>query len=73
MIEVFSTNVTDPDHATMLLAHIHGEFAHYRANFDLDDCDNILRVVSSGENVDAHTLIGLLRRHGFHAEVLPDK
>jgi hypothetical protein len=72
MIEVFSTNVTDPHHATMLLDRIHEEFSHYRANFDLDDCDNILRVVSHGENVDASTLITFLRHHGFHAEVLPD-
>jgi hypothetical protein len=71
MIEVFSTNVTDPVHAAMLLERIHEEFAHYRANFDLNDCDNILRVVSPGENVDAYTLISLLRRHGFHAAVLP--
>jgi hypothetical protein len=64
--------VTDPDHATMLLERIHQEFAHYRANFDLDDCDNILRVVSSGENVDTCILISFLQHHGFHAEVLPD-
>jgi hypothetical protein len=71
MIEVFSTNVTDPNHAAMLLDRIHEEFAHYQANFDLSDCDNILRVVSVAGLVDASTLINLLHRHGFQAAVLP--
>ena len=73
MIEVFITNVDDPGHATMLVERIHQQFGHYRANFDLQDCDRILRVVSYREHVDSATLISLLNDHGFHAEVLPYK
>jgi hypothetical protein len=71
MIEVFSTNVNDPQHASMLVNRIHTEFSHYKANFDLEDCDNILRVVSSNGIVNSLCLIELLRDHGFQAEILP--
>jgi len=46
MIEVFKTNVKHADHAKILVDQIHTTFADYTANFDLEDCDRILRVVS---------------------------
>lgn len=44
MIEVFRTNVQDPNHAIMLVSQINKTFDGYVANFDLEDCDNVLRV-----------------------------
>ncbi len=72
-IEVFKTNVTDQDQANMLIARIHGSFMEYTANFDLTDCDHILRVKSSSGSVEPDLLIKLLRDHGFFAELLPDE
>jgi hypothetical protein len=72
MIEVFKTNVHDHVHAKMLIEEIHETFIHYRANFDLEDCDRILRVKSSRGSVQPSFLINLLRNFGFKAEVLPD-
>lgn len=72
MIEVFKTNVNDHDVASMLLDQIHKTFDGYKANFDLQDCDNILRVKSSTVSIQADCLINLLKDFGFHAEVLPD-
>jgi hypothetical protein len=69
MVEVFKTNVSDPDHADMLVDQIHSKFADYKANFDLKDCDNILRVDCHGI-IDASLLINLLNENGFHAQVL---
>ncbi|WP_256867515.1 hypothetical protein [Winogradskyella forsetii] len=37
-------------------------------NFDLEDCDNILRVETS--DLKAESVLGLLRRHGFYCEEL---
>lgn len=71
MIEVFKTNVTQPEAASFLVALICGVFG-YRVNFDLSDCDRILRVQSEGEVVHAAAVVELLKDHGFHAEVLPD-
>ena len=47
MVEVFKTNVKDPHHAAMLIDCIHKSFDGYNANFDLEDCDKILRVKSA--------------------------
>ena len=59
--------------ATLLIEEIHRTCAGYTANFDLDDCDRILRVKSSAGSIHPDTLILLLKRFGFHAEVLPDE
>jgi hypothetical protein len=72
MVEVFRTNVKGRRHARRLLAQIHAHFEGYRANFDLEDCDQILRVESQGECIQPGGLIRLLREAGFQAEVLPD-
>ncbi|PJJ48532.1 hypothetical protein [Hymenobacter chitinivorans] len=73
MVEVFKTNVRARRHARRLVEQIHQTFAQYRANFDLDDCDNILRVETSSDFIPAAELITLLRAAGFQAEVLPDE
>ncbi|UOQ73545.1 hypothetical protein [Hymenobacter cellulosilyticus] len=73
MVEVFKTNVRARRHARQLLHQIHQNFAQYRANFDLDDCDNILRIESPTDFIPAAELITLLRAAGFQAEVLPDE
>ena len=59
-------------HANMLIEEIHKAFAGYKANFDLDDCDRILRVRSTMGPVESYRLIHLLKELGFKAEVLPD-
>ncbi|TGD78612.1 hypothetical protein EU557_20525 [Hymenobacter wooponensis] len=72
MVEVFRTNVKARRHARLLLARIHENFRNYRANFDLEDCDQILRVESQCEHIHPNGLIQLLQEAGFQAEVLPD-
>ncbi|MDQ6844798.1 MAG: hypothetical protein M3Z92_10665 [Bacteroidota bacterium] len=72
MIEVFKTNVKERYHANMLVDQIHKTFKGHEANFDLDDCDNILRIKCTSGLVEPSLLIHLLKDFGFHAEVLPD-
>jgi len=72
MVEVFKTDVKDRGTANLLIKQIHQTYTGYTANFDLDDCDNILRVKSVFGNVQADPLILLLEKYGFKAEVLPD-
>jgi hypothetical protein len=72
MIEVFKTNVEDEDHAGLIVTEIQKAFPSYLANFDLEDCDRILRIASKRQ-VDAEALITLLAALGYHAEVLPDE
>lgn len=73
MIEVFKTNVESDDQAIMLMDLIHKNFADYKVNFDLQDCDNILRVKSATECIQTDCLINFLREFGFHAEILSDE
>jgi len=71
-VEVFKTNVSGADHARMLVEKIHAAFAGCQANFDLEDCDRILRVVSAPGSVSPSAVVELLSAFGFHAEVLSD-
>ncbi|UYQ92341.1 hypothetical protein MKQ68_19845 [Chitinophaga horti] len=73
MVEVFKTNVHDEVQAAMLLGCIHARYAHYTANFDLEDCDRILRVKCASAHIPPQPLISLLQDHGFEASVLPDE
>lgn len=72
MVEVFRTNVRSGEEARMLVAVIEATFGNYKANFDLEDCDRILRVKTQWDPVQPWPLIRLLKRFGFNAEVLPD-
>lgn len=72
-IEVFKTNVKDADQARGIVDLIHGGFGEYTANFDLDDCDKILRVVSESAAIDSLLLMNLLKHLGVDAEVLADE
>lgn len=73
MIEVFKTDVDCPAHAGVLVDIIQDLFPHYRANFDLQDCDRILRVVSTAGPVEAERLVQLVHAYGYSAEPLPDE
>jgi hypothetical protein len=70
-VEVFKTNVADPERAKWLVDQIERNFANCRVNFDLDDCDRILRVMFVGK-IQSDLLIDLLKNVGCIAEVLPD-
>jgi hypothetical protein len=70
-VEVFKTNVADREQAKWLVDQIERNFAKCKVNFDLDDCDRILRVMFE-ENLQSDSLIHLLKNAGCIAEVLPD-
>ena len=73
MIEVFKTNVEDSSHAVLLVEQIHKTYTHYTANFDLEDCDKILRVESKLSGIEPSPLINLLNEFGYDAEILQDE
>jgi hypothetical protein len=72
MVEVFKTNVTAVADADMLIAELHKAFPFYKVNFDLDDCDHILRVKSMSAYINPFPIILLLKAFGFEATALPD-
>ncbi|HZJ36158.1 MAG TPA: hypothetical protein VFD29_06000 [Gillisia sp.] len=72
MVEVYSTNVKDHRQADFLLHQLGKVFPAYEINFDLQDCDNILRVESGSGTIEVFQVIALLNDFGFTAQVLPD-
>ena len=75
-VEVFKTNVADPERAKWLVDQIEKNFTNCKVHFDLDDCDRILRVVFEesiqSDPIAIGLLIDLLKNVGCIAEVLPD-
>ena len=72
MIEVFKTNINCPDKALQLVEQIHNSFNGYKANFDLEDCDRVLRIVSNTGSIITAYFIDWLKNYDCNAEVLPD-
>ena len=72
MVEVFKTNVTTWDHANRLIDQIHHTYREYKANFDLEDCDRILRVQSSGCPVECGKIIQIVRGHAIEISLFED-
>jgi hypothetical protein len=68
MIEVFKTNVENPEQSQTLLRRLLAQFPQCRINFDLEDCDRVLRV--EGENFAAGNVIRLVNEHGYLCEEL---
>ena len=68
MVEVFKTNVQQHEQADQLASVLRGRFDFCKINFDLEDCDKILRVESKQICVEA--IIDILSTHGLECEVL---
>ena len=68
MVEVFKTNVQKKAQGKMLLSVLSEAFPLFKINFDLSDCDKVLRV--EGDNMEASTIMMLVKQHGFNCDVL---
>jgi hypothetical protein len=68
MVEVFRTNVKQCHHSELLINQIINLMPFGKVNFDLEDCDKILRV--EAESISNQTIIELLNQNGFQAESL---
>jgi hypothetical protein len=68
MVEVFKTNVRRKPQSKMLLCVLSEVFPTSKINFDLSDCDKVLRV--EGDDIEALKILELVKQHGFMCEVL---
>jgi hypothetical protein len=68
MVEVFKTNVRHKKQAKTLLTVLSKQFPLFRINFDLEDCDKILRV--EGENIPRSKILKLVTENGYQCDVL---
>lgn len=69
MIEVFKTDVQNRTQAKRILRLLQGLFSEARINFDLADCDKILRVEGVQPSC-LQSIINGLNMLGFTCEIL---
>jgi hypothetical protein len=69
MIEVFKTNVRTPKQAGRILTQLSMLYPTAKINFDLSDCDKVLRV--EGQQIPSGEIIAYLKRQSFQCEALP--
>lgn len=68
MVEVFKTNVQKKAQSKRLMVVLSEAFPSFKINFDLSDCDKVLRV--EGDQMETSRIMMLLRNYGFKCEVL---
>jgi hypothetical protein len=68
MIEVFKTNVEEVCQAKVLVDLLLHHFPGSKINFDLHDCDKILRV--EGDHFITGQVMSLVEENGFVCEIL---
>ncbi len=69
-IEIFKTNVLNRPVAAKLVKCLEGLLAQAKVNFDLEDCDHILRV-EAPQAIDVALVRNCVLYHGYEAERLP--
>jgi hypothetical protein len=68
MVEIFRTNIRRKRQAKAVIDILSRRFPLFRINFDLEDCDNILRV--EGEDICATSIAVLLMESGYECDAL---
>ncbi|RYG06279.1 MAG: hypothetical protein EOO02_01150 [Chitinophagaceae bacterium] len=71
MIEVFKTNVHDRFIADVILTRLNESLPGCIMNFDLSDCDRILRICSADE-LNHEAVKDILTGYGYTIEILED-
>jgi hypothetical protein len=61
MVEIFKTNVTNERLASRVLKTLRAGLPCYHFNFDLEDCDRILRAQSAGEPIENARVIKIVK------------
>jgi hypothetical protein len=69
-IEIFRTDVYDRAEAEMIIQQLHAVFETYRVNFDLHDCDRILRIENAAGAIAPDPVIKMMAELGYAAELL---
>ncbi len=68
MVEIFKTNVESMDESKAIIKRLHARFPGYKINFDLDDCDRILRI--EGKEICPEQVANILSADSYTCEIL---
>ncbi len=69
MVEIFRTNVKNKKLAGKVLKALHLHLPAFKFNFDLDDCDRILRAQSNGCPVACREIIQIVQGYAIEISV----
>lgn len=69
-VKVYKTNLDNRETAKSILEEIRKTQPGSDPSFDLEDCDNVLRVENSITDVNESGLNEILKNHGYNMEVL---
>jgi hypothetical protein len=69
-VEVFITDVRTTEDAAFIIEELQAFLQGHEFNFDLEDCDRILRVEAGNCELQATKIMLCLHRWGFQCEVL---
>lgn len=70
IVEVFKTNIESFVKAQLLLQELKKLLPHAKINFDLDDCDHILRIEALHSEIDVDQIVDYSKNMGIEIEVL---
>lgn len=70
VVEVFKTNIKNPDTAQLIIEKLKELLPGTKINFDLEDCDCILRVETVCSEIDVNEIMHFIRELNFEIEVL---
>lgn len=71
MVEVFKTDVYEPERSIIIIQKLLEYFPDNKINFDLEDCDKILRV--EGSNILPEKIMQMLNEEGHFAKYWIEK
>jgi len=69
IVEVFKTNVGNQHLAEKILSELNQLYPDYRINFDLEDCDKVLRIESQND-VDILGVLNYMKNNNVHIAVM---
>ncbi|WP_245553849.1 hypothetical protein [Cytophaga aurantiaca] len=72
MVEVYKTSVQDQLQAGIVKQLLLVQNPLLEINFDLEDCDKILRIKNIEDAVDISSVLKVLNETGIYVEVLTD-
>lgn len=69
-IEIFKTNVRTDNEAEKILKSLLKLYTSYTMNFDLEDKENILRVLSLRLDIETDSIISHLNALGYNCDLI---
>lgn len=70
MIEIFRTTIKRKKDARMVISGLKVILPDSFINIDLEDCDKVLKIVTSNQSIDKGKIFKILNQYNFHCEIL---